>query len=184
MHARRPASSGEVLASAAQEGARPRQSAAESVLRSLQRTAGNRAVARLLDSEERRTGHDVVTSGGSALPAGIRAEMEARLGHDFSGVRVHTDARADASARQVQAHAYTSGSHVVFQQGQFDTSSHAGKTMLAHELTHVIQQRQGPVDGTPTAQGISLSDPSDRFERAAAANADRVMAIPLAQEQE
>ena len=50
--------------------------------------------------------------------------------------------------------------------------------MLAHELTHVVQQRRGPVDGAPAAGGINVSDPSDRFEREAAANAERVMAAP------
>jgi hypothetical protein len=50
--------------------------------------------------------------------------------------------------------------------------------MLAHELTHVVQQRSGPVDGTPSGGGIQVSDPSDRFEREAASNADRAMAAP------
>ncbi len=54
----------------------------------------------------------------------------------------------------------------------------AGQTLLAHELTHVVQQRSGPVDGTATGDGVKVSDPSDRFEREAAANADRVMSSP------
>jgi hypothetical protein len=53
--------------------------------------------------------------------------------------------------------------------------------MLAHELTHVVQQRNGPVDGTTAPGGISVSDPSDRFEREAAANAERVMSVPSPQ---
>jgi hypothetical protein len=52
--------------------------------------------------------------------------------------------------------------------------------MLAHELTHVVQQRSGPVDGTATGGGIAVSSPSDRFEREAVANADKVMSAPAA----
>jgi len=50
--------------------------------------------------------------------------------------------------------------------------------MLAHELTHVVQQRSGPVDGTPTSAGVKVSDPGDRFEREAAANAERIVSMP------
>jgi hypothetical protein len=63
--------------------------------------------------------------------------------HDFSGVRVHTDARAAESARRVNARAYAVGSHIVFGRGQFNPGSAAGKRLLAHELTHVAQQTGG-----------------------------------------
>ena len=78
----------------------------------------------------------------------------------------------------MSAHAYTVGSNVVFQRDMYDPSSNSGKTMLAHELTHVVQQRAGAVDGTPAAGGIKVSDPSDRFEREASSNAERVMSSP------
>jgi hypothetical protein len=144
----------------------------------LQRLAGNAAMGSTLE-EERSPVHQVIGSGGgSALAPDVRAEMEGRLGHDFSDVRVHNDGAAHESAKSVNAHAYTVGSNVVFQRDLYDPSSTAGKTMLAHELTHVVQQREGAVDGTATAGGISVSDPSDRFERAASANAERVMAAP------
>jgi hypothetical protein len=143
----------------------------------LQRTAGNESVTSMLE-EGRSPVHDVLSSGGQPLDADTRTDMEGRLGHDFGDVRVHDDGAAHDSARAVNAHAYTVGSHVVFQRDHYDPSSDAGRTMLAHELTHVVQQRSGPVDGTPTAGGIKVSDPSDRFEREAAANADRVMAAP------
>ena len=130
--------------------------------------------------EERSPVHDVVSSGGRPLEPEVREDMEARLGHDFSDVRVHDDSAAAASATAVNAHAYTVGSNVVFQRDKYDPSSAEGKTTLAHELTHVVQQRSGPVDGSSAPGGIKVSDPSDRFEREAAANAERVMAAPTA----
>jgi len=142
----------------------------------LQRAAGNGAVSELV--EERSPVLDVVSSGGEGLAPSVRADMEGRMGHDFGGVRVHTDAAANASAQSVGARAYTVGNNVVFQRDAYDPSSHAGRTTLAHELTHVVQQRSGAVDGTPAGGGVSISDPSDRFERAAADNADRVVSDP------
>jgi len=143
----------------------------------LQRAAGNAAVIGMV--EERSPVLDVVSSGGGQpLDTETRADMEGRLGHDFGDVRVHTDSRASDSAKAVNAHAYTVGSNVVFQRDAYDPGSDAGKHMLAHELTHVVQQRQGPVDGTSTGSGIAVSDPSDRFERDAVANADRAMSAP------
>ena len=143
----------------------------------LQRSAGNGAVAQLME-EERSPVHDVVNSGGRPIEPDVREDMEARLGHDFSDVRIHDDATAADSAKAVNAHAYTVGSNVVFQRDVYDPGSQQGRTTLAHELTHVIQQRSGPVDGTSAPGGIKVSDPSDRFEREASANADRVMAGP------
>lgn len=145
----------------------------------LQRSAGNAAVSELVE-EGRSPVHDVISSGGGrALDADVRTDMEARLGHDFSDVRVHDDASASASAKAVNAHAYTVGNNVVFQREQYDPSSQAGRVTLAHELTHVVQQRSGPVDGTSAPGGIKVSDPSDRFEREAASNAERVMSAPV-----
>jgi uncharacterized protein DUF4157 len=106
---------------------------------------------------------DVADSGGVPLDANTRADMESRLGHDFGDVRVHTDSWADDSAWALNAQAYTVGSNIVFQRDKYDPSSTEGRTRLAHELTHVVQQRSGPVDGTPIGDGIQLSDPSDRF---------------------
>ncbi|MGX5697323.1 eCIS core domain-containing protein [Agromyces soli] len=143
----------------------------------LQREAGNGAVGELVE-EQRSPVLDVVQSGGSSLDSGVRGDMEARLGADFGDVRVHTGADAHASAQSVGAHAYTVGNHVVFQRDAYDPGSQAGRTTIAHELTHVMQQRSGPVDGTPAGGGVSVSDPGDRFERAAADNAARVMSDP------
>lgn len=164
-------------------------------LGALQRAVGNGAVGAMV---QRRRGaepeggaaaeegarspvHDVLASGGGQpLDAATRGDMEARMGADFSDVRVHTDAAADASAKGIGAHAYTVGNDVVFQREAYDPASPQGRTTLAHELTHVIQQRSGPVEGTEAPGGIRVSDPSDRFEREAVANAERVLAEPAA----
>lgn len=160
-------------------------SGAEALL-ALQRAAGNAAVLRAMEQESHAHGpghgegpgapvprsavHDVLRGAGSPLAEPVRQEMEARLGHDFSDVRVHEGAAARRSAAEIGARAYTSGSHVVLGEGGGD------KHTLAHELTHVIQQRQGPVSGTDDGAGLRLSDPGDRFEREAEANATRVLA--------
>jgi hypothetical protein len=144
----------------------------------LQRAAGNASVVQLLagDEEERSPVHDVVGSGGgSPLEGGVRSSMESAFGASFQDVRVHTDDRASKSAEAVGANAYTVGSDVVFKGGQYNPSTPTGQRTLAHELAHVVQQSQGPVDGTDAPGGIRLSDPSDRFERAADDTADEVL---------
>lgn len=148
--------------------------AGASGLMGLQRAIGNAGTAELIE-QERSPVHDVIGSGGSPMEPTIRADMEGRLGHDFGDVRIHTDAAAHDSAKSVNAQAYTVGSDIVFQQGKYDPGSQSGQHMLAHELTHVVQQRSGPVDGTDAGGGVKVSDPSDRFEREAVVNADRVM---------
>jgi Domain of unknown function (DUF4157) len=143
----------------------------------LQRAAGNAGTSMLVE-DERSSVHDVIASAGAPLPADLRSDMEGRFGQDFGDVRIHNDAAAHASAKSVNAQAYTVGSNIVFQGEKFDPASHAGRHMIAHELTHVVQQRNGPVDGTDAGGGVKISDPSDRFERQAVVNADRVMSAP------
>jgi hypothetical protein len=144
----------------------------------LQRLAGNAGVSALVDGEadERRSPVlDVVgKGGGSALRSDVRSDMEANLGADFSDVRIHDGGAAAESARAVQARAYTVGNDVVFGSGAFQPDTPEGRHTLAHELTHVVQQRSGPVDGTSTGDGVALSDPDDRFEREAEATATAV----------
>jgi hypothetical protein len=152
----------------------------------LQRLAGNESVNAMLAEEqeaaqERSPVHDVVGSGGgSPLEAGARSFMEERLGSDFSDVRIHTGGRADESARAISAQAYTVGTDVVFRSGTYQPETPSGQRVLAHELTHVVQQKAGPVAGTPAPGGIRISDPSDPFERAAEQAAESVMAAQRA----
>ena len=105
----------------------------------------------------------VLRSAGQPLDAATRGFMESRFGHDFSAVRVHVDADADASAASLQAHAYTSGAHVVFAGGRYAPSSAEGRTLLAHELTHVVQQRAMPaaIQRQPILPGEGMKPPGD-----------------------
>jgi hypothetical protein len=133
---------------------------------SLQRLGGNQAVQRLTDDGGVSA---VLRSSGRPLEPSIRADMEQRMGADLSDVRIHDDSAARRSAAAIGSRAYTSSSHVVLGDGGTDRHT------LAHELTHVLQQRQGPVPGTDAGNGLSISDPGDHLERAAEANAHRVM---------
>ena len=151
----------------------------------LQRMAGNAAMGALVQrkaSGEQDEGsaspvHDVIgKGGGSSLDAGVRNQMEASMGQDFSDVKVHTGSDAANASKSVQAQAFTVGNEIVFNEGKYNPSSAEGQRTIAHELTHVVQQREGAVDGTPRAGGISVSDPGDKFEQEAEANADVVMA--------
>ncbi|MGB5952474.1 MAG: DUF4157 domain-containing protein [Ornithinimicrobium sp.] len=146
----------------------------ESDVLGLQRSVGNAGVADMME-EEKSPVHDVISSAGRPLEEPVRADMEGRLGHDFGDVRVHDDGPAAASASSVGAHAYTVGSNIVFQRDAYNPSTTQGQQTLAHELTHVVQQRSGPVDGSTVAGGVRVSDPSDRFEQEASATAERVI---------
>lgn len=88
--------------------------------------------------------HDVLRSPGQPLDTAARAFMEPRFGYDFSQVRVHADAKGAQSARAVDAHAYTVGRDVVFGAGQYAPGTTPGRKLLAHELTHVVQQAARP----------------------------------------
>jgi len=92
----------------------------------------------------------VLARTGKPLAPALQQDMEQRFGHDFSRVRVHSDGVAEQSARDVNAHAYTVGHHVVFGAGQFAPETHAGRRLIAHELTHVVQQ--SAIDGNHAEQ--------------------------------
>lgn len=95
--------------------------------------------------------HEALRSGGEPLPPATQQFMESRFNHDFSQVRVHADRRAAESARAINALAYTAGRDVVFGAEQFSPDTSAGCRLLAHELTHVVQQSETP-DRLPAIQ--------------------------------
>src|SRR6185295_324074 len=105
---------------------------------------------------------EVLSSSGQPLDGITRAFMEPRFGHDFSQVRVHTDPRAGESAEAVNAQAYTVGRDVVFAPGEYQPTTEAGNAVLAHELSHVVQQ-----EGVTSYSANTISHPSDSSEREA-----------------
>lgn len=122
--------------------------------------------------------HEVLRSPGQPLDPGTRAFMESRFGHDFSQVRIHSDRKAAESARSVDALAYTVGQNLVFSPGQYEPKTIKGKKLLAHELTHTIQQGQ-----TFDFSDLALDAPNTSFEQEATHNAShlypkRVSALP------
>ena len=99
----------------------------------------------------------VLASPGSPLNPALRQDMEQRFGHDFSQVRVHLGALAQQSARDVEARAYTVGHHLVFGTGEYSPASSLGRRLLAHELTHVMQQ--SPSGRTPSSSTMLARSP-------------------------
>jgi Domain of unknown function (DUF4157) len=100
-----------------------------------------------------------IKTGGEPLRPASRNFFEQRFGHDFSSVRIHSDDRAARSAKGINALAYTTGQHIVFGAGDYSPDTHAGQKLLAHELTHVVQQAS-------TSQPRLMRAPADPAEKA------------------
>lgn len=98
------------------------------------------------------------SGGGQALPAPLQSEMGAKIGADFSGVRIHKDARAVQMSNSLGAQAFTYGNDIYFNEGKYQPESSQGKHLLAHELTHTVQQGSAPVQRSPLPQ-ISSTTP-------------------------
>ena len=156
----------------------PGQSGAEAVLK-LQRQVGNQAVQRLLaqrsGSEE---GFDLdedtanrinqARGGGHTLDSTVQTQMSNAMGHDFGGVKVHTSPEADSLNQQLNAKAFTTGQDIFFKQGEYNPNSGSGQELIAHELTHVVQQSSGRVGGDG---GMTVRPAGDVFEQEADAMA-------------
>jgi hypothetical protein len=108
---------------------------------------------------------------GKALEPTVRADMEERFGEDFRGVRIHSDAQARDTARQLGADAYTVSKDIFFDAGKYDPTSYQGRRLLAHELTHTVQQTRG---FRRSRAAIAVGQVGDRYEREADRLADRV----------
>lgn len=160
-------------------GARSLPGGAVNAILDLQTAIGNQAVQRLSQALPESAHEQIrpidtapasvdqaLAGAGRPLPAGLRQDMEQRLGHDFSHVRVHGGAMAEQSARDVNAHAYTVGHHIVFGAGRFAPQTHEGRRLIAHELAHVVQQSRSPSPGVVQRQ----RDPAARARVEAAMN--------------
>lgn len=146
----------------------------------MQRQYGNRYVQRVVELSRQGAGETEATpeveatieqarGGGRSLDAGIQRQMESAFGTNFSGVRVHTDSTADALNQSLSARAFTTGQDIFFRQGEYNPGSSSGKELLAHELTHVVQQ-------TGTVRGkLAIGEAGDRYEQEADKVASEVL---------
>jgi len=112
---------------------------------------------------------------GEPLEDGLRTNMESQFGASFADVRLHHDKTSDDLNRSLNAEAFTTGSDIFFRSGRYDPTSGSGQNLIAHELTHVLQQR-----GAPTTGPMKLSDPDDASEREAHRVADALDLGPSA----
>ncbi len=121
---------------------------------------------------------DVLRSPGKPLDSGTRTLLEPHFGHSFASVRVHTDTQSAESARAVNATAYTVGEDVVFDSGQYAPQTARGQQLLAHELTHVVQQR-----GAAQADSLTVDSPTSQAEREADRFSAQVSPLPTSRVQ-
>ncbi len=160
------------------DGKRSTQTAspAPSGLTNLQKQVGNQAVQRLVaqraGGEEAYTLNDGTAQrveqergSGHSLDEATQQEVGRALGRDLSDVRVHTDAEADRLNRDLDAQAFTAGRDVFFREGKYAPHTTAGKELLAHELTHVVDQQEGVVEDG--GSGTTVHAPDDAHERRA-----------------
>ena len=171
---------------AAPEAQTPESSAPEAVaphsasarLLDLQQSVGNQAVQRLItesapEAEEAVQSHAAHT-GGEPLPQDVRESMEARFGEDFIDVRVHADEEAATAASALDARAYTIGRDVYFARGMYAPKDPEGQRLLAHELTHVVQQESTTRSGDSRVS-LARSQSDDAAEVEAEALASQVV---------
>ncbi|MEO8576152.1 MAG: DUF4157 domain-containing protein [Gemmatimonadales bacterium] len=111
--------------------------------------------------------HDVLREPGQSLDLATRSLMEQRFGRDFSSVRVHAGAKAARSADSIDAHAYTAGTDIAFGEGRFEPHTLSGRKLIAHELTHVVQQL-----GAPSTGSLDIAPAASSLERQASAVAE------------
>lgn len=102
--------------------------------------------------------HDTIKNTGNPLDAATKSFMESRFGYDFSDVHIHNDTLAHQSSSAINAKAYTSGNHIVFGAEEYQPATNAGKQLLAHELTHVIQQKSAQNKLNIQRQSLTIDD--------------------------
>ncbi|RPI31617.1 MAG: DUF4157 domain-containing protein [Chloroflexota bacterium] len=157
-------------------------------LESLQQTIGNRAVQRLLAQrrgeapaeldDETANRVNSARGGGQPLDDSVRTGMESAFGTDFSGVRVHDSSEDSNLSRDLGAKAFTVGQDIFFNEGEYQPQSSGGQQLLAHEMTHVVQQSSGAVSG---GSRMTVGAPGDAFEKEADSIASQVTSGGVAQ---
>ncbi|GIK55948.1 MAG: DUF4157 domain-containing protein [Chloroflexi bacterium] len=151
----------------------------------MQQTVGNTAVQRFLAQrsgsgpteldDDTASAINQQRGSGHSLDDGMAAKAGATMGQDFSGVKIHTDSQSDQLSHQLGAKAFTTGNDIFFRAGEYNPASSEGQTLIAHELTHVVQQGAS----APSVQGkMAVNDPNDQYEAEADHVAETVMAQP------
>ena len=159
--------------------------AGQSLLR-LQRQYGNRYVQKVLALAGKGTGEAEATpkleqsiqqarGGGQALDSKVRGQMEPTFGADFSGVRIHADTQADTLNRELNARAFTTGQDIFFRQDAYNPGNSSSRELIAHELTHVVQQ-----NGDKVQRKLTVGQPGDKYGQ----EADQVARAVMQQEQQ
>jgi hypothetical protein len=146
-------------------------------LAGLQRRVGNRAVQRMLaqrsggndgsfDLDDETIGRiNRERGGGQPVDSAVQAKMSAATGSDLSDVKVHTTPESAELSQEVGAVAFTTGKDIFFNEGSYNPQSGGGQELLAHELTHVVQQSSGETGGG--GSGMTVNAPGDKFEQEA-----------------
>ena len=116
-----------------------------------------------MSSTESSAAAETAATGGQALDAGVRAWFEPRLGASLGGVRIHNDGSAAEAARHLHARAFTFGGHIGFAVGEYAPETSRGRRLLAHELTHVVQERRGAAPAIRRKAGAA--EPGDLISR-------------------
>ena len=156
--------------------------AERSGLAHLHRHIGNQGVQRLLAQRSGEGGAELdaettsridrARGDGHPLDRSVQGEMSQAMGHDLSGVRAHTSREADSLSRRLGAKAFTTGQDIFFRQDAYDPQSTSGQELIAHELTHVVQQGTGTV---ASGGKMTVSEPGDAYEQQADATASAVV---------
>lgn len=154
----------------------------ELTLMALQDQVGNHVVQGLLAQrqgngpfeldDETASRINQARGGGQSLDSGMQETMSAATGYDFSQVKVHTSPEASTLSEQLGAKAFTTGQDVFFRERAYDPHSSGGQELLAHELTHVVQQATGAV--STTGSGMTVNAPNDVYEQEANALAQDI----------
>ncbi|HKS28226.1 MAG TPA: DUF4157 domain-containing protein [Pyrinomonadaceae bacterium] len=139
------------------------------ILSDLQQSHGNAYVQQVVSGmNEQKPAVEAPTSTGQTLDDSVKTEMESAFGESFHDVRVHTGAEAEKMNEELGARAVTRGRDIYFDAGEYSPATREGRELLAHELTHVVQQRGG-------SQSASVNEVGDAFEREAERNASAIM---------
>ena len=145
------------------------------VIAGLQQQVGNRAVQRLLTQRSAGDAYEldeaietrINRERNHSLPLDptVQTQMTQAFGHDFSDVRIHTSSESDSLNRQLGAKAFTTGQDIFFREGAYTPNASSGQELIAHELTHVVQQSTGIVHGDGNRMVVNA--PGDAFEQQA-----------------